>query len=400
MRMKKFFCVLGSFFIFLILGETSFEGSNQASAAEKHIKIGLMQPQTGPFATLGGHVIDGFKLALEEAGYKVAGRSIELIVVDEGPGDPGIAMDKARKLVESDKIDIMVGPFNNDVRLPVLPYTSSRKIPNICSVAETPEAVKFPYVYAPIQSVYSQPRPLAWYAFDKLGVKTVNAIGSDWHAGRDFIAGFKYGFTKDRGGRVVQEQYPPIATPDYSSYLVAMKDADAVAVMMLPPDIAPFLAQAHAMGVMDKKKFLVMGGTVLPPMLKGLGPKIIGRAWSLPEYQPFYDSPANKKFVADFAKKTGHPPDTFTASGYTRVKILFAALEATKGDTDPDKLHEAIKGVNIDTPQGRISFTKGNPNKSGVQGICSRFIETIKKSDNNYMWNIIETYEDVQPINK
>ena len=179
-----------------------------------------------------------------------------------------------------------------------------------------------------------------------------------------------------------------------------MEDADGMVNMLLPDDVAPFLVQAAQMGILDKMPVFLLGSTVIPPMLPDLGPLLIGRAWSIPEYQMQYDSPVNRHFITAFDAKYGAPADSFGANGYTRCLIVLAQLEATGGDTDPDKLHEAIKGLNIDTPQGPIRFTPGNPDKSGVQGIVTNFIEEVKQIDNQYVWSLIKTYKDVEPAAK
>jgi branched-chain amino acid transport system substrate-binding protein len=404
MKRKKLTTLLASISLVVILVTMTFVGACAQPApvptTTEPIKIGLLVAQTGPFAALGAGVLNGFKLAMDEADNKVAGRSIELVIEDEGPGEPAFALDKARKMVEADNIKIMVGPLSATTRMPVLSYTSPRKIPNICAILDASGAVKFPYEYAPISTVYSQPRPLAWFAYDEKGVRTVTAIASEWEAGHDFLAGFTYGFTDERKGSVLQEQYTAFGTPDYSSYLVAMKDADAIVAMMLPPDIAPFIVQANQMGILNKKPLYLLGSSVLPVMLADLGPMLIGRAWSVPEYQLFYDSPANKNFITAYQTKYGAPPDSFGANGYTRGQMVLAALEANGGDTDPDKLHEAIKGLKLETPQGPISFTPGNPDKSGVQGITTGFIEEVEQVDNQYVWSLIKTYKNVEPITK
>ena len=367
-------------------------------AEDKPIKIGVLLARTGPFTTLCGHVLDGFNLYMEETGYKVAGRTVEVIVEDEGPGDPSFAMDRLRKLVESDKVDMIVGPFNSDLRLATLAYTSKKKIPSFAAVCDDEGALKFPYSYTFDQTTFQESRPLGWYAFDELGIKTVNTIGGDWHAGRAFIEGFVQGFTKERGGEVLKQQFAPIGTTDFSSYIVAMKPADAIAIMSLPNDVAAFLAQAAQMGVVEKTKILIMGQTVMPQMLPDLGPSLLGRTWGIAEYQYRYDNPANKTFVDNYTKKFGHMPMNLEGSGYVTGQVAVEALRATNGDVDPDKLHGAIKALNINTPMGPITFTEGNPDKSGVQGVVSRFIEEVKKADDgNHYWELVHEYKAVEP---
>ncbi len=366
-------------------------------AADKPIKIGVVLARTGPFTSLVAYILDGLKLSFEQAGGKVAGKTFEVVYEDEGPGDPAFVMDKLRKLVESDKVDIIIGPFNSDLRLATLAYTGKAKIPSFAVVCDDEGSLKFPYAYAFNQTTFQEARPVAWYAFDKLNVRTVNAIGGDWHAGHAFIEGFTQGFTKERKGKVISQQFPPIGTTDFSSYIVAMKPADAIVLMSVPGDVAAFLSQAYGMGALKKNKVINIGQSILPPMLKDLGPKLIGNVWQHAEYQPFYKGPANKKFNEIFQAKFGHPAGSFEGSGYAVGQLVLEALKITNGDTNPDKIHEAVKSIKMDTPLGKLSFVPGNADKSGVEGILSRFIEIIKQGKDGYYWDLAYEYPEVKP---
>ena len=366
-------------------------------AADKPIKIGVLLARTGPFTGLAAPVIDGLKLAFDEAGYKVAGKPFEVVWEDEGPGDPAFVMDKLRKLVESDKVDIIIGPFNSDLRLPTLAYTSKKKIPSFAVVCDDEGSLKFPYAYAWDQTTFQEGRPVGWYAFDQMKVKTVNTFGGDWHAGHAFIEGFVQGFTKERQGKVLGQQFAPLGTTDFSSYIVAMKPAEAIVVMTVPGDTAAFLSQAYGMGALKNAKVIDIGQSILPPMLNDLGPKLIGNVWQDAEYQPFYKSAANKKFMELFQTKFGHPAGSFEGCGYTTALVITEALRITKGDTNPDKIHEAVTSIKMDTPLGKLSFVAGNPDKSGVEGIISHFIEVIKQGKDGYYWDLAYEYPSVKP---
>jgi branched-chain amino acid transport system substrate-binding protein len=387
-------------FLSVLVLAVLFVGSVWAApgiAAEKPIKIGVVLARTGPFTSLVAFLLDGLKLSFEQAGNKVAGKTFEVIYEDEGPGDPAFVMDKLRKLVESDKVDIIVGPFNSDLRLATLAYTSKKKIPSFAVVCDDEGALKFPYAYAFNQTTFQEARPVGWYAADQMNVKTVNAIGGDWHAGRAFIAGFNQGFTKERKGKVISEQFAPIGTTDFSSYIVAMKPADAIVLMSVPGDVAAFLSQAHQMGALKNTKVINIGQSILPPMLPDLGPKLMGNVWQHAEYQPFYKSPANKKFNELYQAKFGHPAGSFEGCGYAIGMVVLEALRITKGDTNPDKIHEAVKSIKMDTPLGKLSFVPGNADKSGVEGILSRFIEVVKQGKDGYYWDLAFEYPEVKP---
>ena len=75
-------------------------------------------------------------------------------------------------------------------------------------------------------------------------------------------------------------------------------------------------------------------------MLPDLGPKLIGNIWQHVEYQAFYKGPANKKFGELFQAKYGHPAGSFEGCGYAVGMVVLETLRITKGDTNPDKIHE------------------------------------------------------------
>lgn len=387
--------------LMLILAVTLFNGGCGGPASTTStgpIKIGLVEPVTGDFATLGQGVVNGFNLALEEANYQVAGRSIQVVQDDEGGGDPTTAMNVVRKEVEGDNVNIMVGPFIGSSRMAVFPYLSSKKIPDFDATSDANLAYKYPYVYSVVPPMYSVPQPLGWFAYDQLGCRKIITIAEDIVPGHGFTDGFVNGFTKQRNGTIVQQQWTAPGAVDYSSYVVAAKDADACFAMMLPNEIGAFIVQANQMGLLKKMPLLLEGTSVLPVMLKDLGPILMGHAWSHPEWQAFYDSVVNKNFISAYQAKYNSFPDFSNASGFTRGMIVLAVLQATNGDTNPDKIHEAMKALKIDTPEGIFSFTAGNADKSGVEGITTNFIEQVTQVNNQYVWSIYATYNNVQPV--
>jgi ABC-type branched-subunit amino acid transport system substrate-binding protein len=131
----------------LVLSGWAAPSLGQAEALAPPIKIGCLLPFTGALMTQGPHVRDGIQLALEHYGNEVAGRKIELIIEDDGT-DPTTALDKARKLVERDKVAIIIGPQAGHVVQAVQPYLTERKI--ICLKSRQfpmPLTAKFPYLF-------------------------------------------------------------------------------------------------------------------------------------------------------------------------------------------------------------------------------------------------------------
>jgi ABC-type branched-subunit amino acid transport system substrate-binding protein len=108
----------------------------------------------------------------------------------------------------------------------------------------------------------------------------------------------------------------------------------------------------------------------------------------------------NKKFVVSYQAKFGQPPLNLDGSGFVTGEVILAALQATKGDPNSEKLHEAMKALHVDTAMGKIAFTPGNPDGSGVQGVLSRFIEEVKEANGQYFWNLVYEYPAVKPVKK
>ncbi len=111
----------------LFMSSPAFLGSAGETSAAEPIKIGAILDFTGPVADLGPKFKAGIELALEEAGYKVAGREIKLIVED-GATDVTVALDKFKKLADKDQVHICIGPLMGDAHLAIAPYAAEKKV--------------------------------------------------------------------------------------------------------------------------------------------------------------------------------------------------------------------------------------------------------------------------------
>jgi branched-chain amino acid transport system substrate-binding protein len=174
-------------------------GASVQSASERPIKIGAIFDLTGTLAPLGEDSKRGAQLALEQAGYRVAGRPIEFIFED-GASDPTTTLDKTRKLVETDKVAVTFGPVHSGCGEAIAGYLDRVKVPNLSISHHSdnmPLKRQWMWLSCGIlrQGVYAG----GLYAAEGLGFKTVTTIASDYVAGRDFTAGFLQGF-QEKGG--------------------------------------------------------------------------------------------------------------------------------------------------------------------------------------------------------
>src|SRR5712672_1187176 len=195
------------------------------------LKIGVMMPTSGVFAVLGQRQLNGMRFAIEEAGGEIAGRKIEMLHEDtEGKPDVGLA--KARKLVLSDRVDLMAGIINSAVALAVAPYLSSQRMPLVLSNASTDvlSGEKCDrYVFRVSFTSTEITEPIGrWMA--KNAPKNLYILGSDFVAGHEFVAAAKQGYLAG-GGNIVGEVYTPFGrTQDYGPYISQARSANPGAV--------------------------------------------------------------------------------------------------------------------------------------------------------------------------
>jgi branched-chain amino acid transport system substrate-binding protein len=360
------------------------------------IRIGCFGPMTGAAAETGPEIRNACTMRLEEANWQVAGRPIELVFRDEGGGDPAFAIDAAKKMVEMDKVHIIVGPMNTAATLAVAPYLASVSMVNLALMPTggDVEALKKAFggwCFTVAGKGYQLTQPFGEYAYKELGYRTVTTVGQDFAAGKEFIAGFVDGF-KTEGGTVIQQQWVPYGTPDMGPYLAALKDADAVIVFLIPIDMRRFLSQYIERGLFNKMPVAITRCLMLNDVaLTELGDQVIGIIGEV-DYVPRLDNPINNKFVAAYEAKYGKMPDGYSEHTYAATSVALAGLETTGGDTTPEKLRQAILGLKVDTPAGPVSFTP-----SGF-GILNTYIVRVEKVDGTNDWVPIKTIPETRLI--
>ena len=357
-------------------------------AKAEPIKIGALLSMTGPFVDPGKDFRDAIELKLNEVGWKVAGKPIELIIEDDKSFDTATALDKAKKMVEADKIHIFIGPLLGNLRLTVEPYLNSKKIPNIALSRHLMKAAtEGGWNFMPAGILREFSKPLGWFAYEEMGFRKANTISDDHMAGHEYIGGVVDGF-KEKGGIVLQEQFNPSPTADFAPYITALKkEADVVITFLGGRGTLDFTKTFWDFGLKDKMNIILVtnGEFLKDEHFPVLGDKVLGIS-GIADYVWRLDNPLNKKFVKGYETKTGKKPSPFSSRGYDAISIAIAALEATGGDTAPDKLSKALYRVKLETPSGFISFT---PKRIGIRDM---FGVKVQKFDGEIGWGVVKTY--------
>ena len=348
-------------FMVLILIVLIISGCGAPSIAPdpNTIRIGVMNPLTGPVAIAGKRFVEVIDLAFQEIDYKIAGKDVELIVEDSG-ALPNVSMDKARKLVDNDKVAILIGPLTTPEKLAVAPFVAKKKVPQVTFSPENPKVFESGWTFAVDGSFIQMPSAAGAYAYDGLGNKTVDILTMDMDDGRSFAAAFKSTYEK-RGGKVIQEQYSPMGNKDFAPYLTKLKDADAVAAWFHGEDAVRFLTQYNKFGINKKMPLVAIfhGSFFAPLILNAINPAVtdtmVGYI-TASDYNSHLNTEINENFKKNLKDTYGYIAEPIYAEGYTGALVAIEALKATGGDTTPERLHAALLKTNIDTPLGPLSF--------------------------------------------
>jgi branched-chain amino acid transport system substrate-binding protein len=370
-----------------------FVGSAQAAGPTKNspVKIGFITMKTGFVSGYGPLEEAAAKFALDEVNWQVEGRKIELIMED-GASNVNTCVDKARKLVELDKVDVIIGPLLTDASIAVAAYLKESRTPNIDMMEGTFDAVRASAgnFFAVGGTIKGGAFPLGVYSFDKLGCKTATLLEADMAVGWDLDEGFSKAF-ESKGGKVIQRQKIPMGTKDYYPYLVALKKADCVGFFFTALDVGPFVKQYRNYYGREMELLSTHWSALTVPVMQDIadaGRGIIGNApWALT-----IDTPENKAFVDLFTKKMGYPPDGTIETNYMAIRLFLEAVRLTKGDASHEAINDALHRVHKVFQRGPVSVS---PEGFGIQN--SYIVKVgLNAKYKRYDWDVIT--ETTQPI--
>ena len=293
-------------------------------------------------------------------------------------------MDRARKLVEHDKVDVIMGCVRSDAAEALEGYIKPLGIPYLNfvthhkSLIEQPNVVSWCGIHEPYSYV------LAKYAYQELGHRTVSMLTPDYVGGKMVAKGFKDGFLA-AGGKIVQEQMLPMSvlgTMDFSAYISKIMKADFVA-FWVAGTIAPFVRQYYAYGL-KMPLVITTAWTASEEIMVDIGDLGLGM-YTIQQYTPLIDTDINKKFVAMYEKKYATPPQLFAGYALGAASIFLKAVENTRGDVAPEKLLKALTNVSVDTAAGHAEVRYPD----GI-GEADAYITKSIKIGNRYCWQPVK----------
>ncbi len=343
-------------------------------AAEK-VKIGYMATMSGPAASLGVDILDGFKLGIQHAGGKFGGLEVELIVEDDQL-KPDVGVQVANKLIEKDKVDFVTGIVFSNVMMAVAKRITDAGVFLISANAgPSPLAGAgcLPNLFTVSWQNDQTHEAMGKYLQDK-GIKRLYLMAPNYRAGKDALTGVKRYFH----GEIVDEVYTKINQPDYAAELAQLRAAKPEAVFVFYPGGMGinFVKQYAQAGLKEEIPLYGPAFTFDQTILAAQGDAALGilnsSFWS-----PDMDNPVNKKFVEDFKTTYGRIPSLFAAQGYDAAQLLDSAIKAVGGNLgDKDNLRAALRKADFRSVRGPFKF---NNNHFPIQNFYIR--QVVKNAD-------------------
>ena len=364
-----------------------------AATAAEDLKVGTVLSFSQVMGIYGNAIMDGFRLAVEQAGGQVAGRKI-VVIAEDDKNDPKVALQLVRRLTKDEKVDFLVGPVGSHIAQAIREDAHRSKTFLLIANAGNDELTRelcSPYVVRMSFSNWQWNHPLGEYAAEHLG-KRAALVASNFVAGKQMGAAFRAGF-EAKGGKVVEEVWPAMGTADFSNALTGLRriedQLDVVwsfipgsgtvnyvnqyaQAKLKPANIGP---QSNA----DDYFFGAMQDNALG---------VIGSG----HYVVSMDTPRNKAFVAAFQKRYNRLPAPVDMQGYDSANMIIEATRKLNGNlSDKQAVRKAILEAEINSPRG---YFKIDPNTgNAIQNI---YITKVVKRSNGYAHETLKTYEKVQ----
>ena len=359
--MSRYFCSLVALGMALALAVAGSE----VSAQQGPIKIGLIIPLTGVFSPNGRDMANGLALALSQVGNKVAGREIQVLTEDD-QGTPAQSLTKARKLVELDKVDLLMGPLTANSGYALRDYINEQKIPSIYPIVSADDLTQrngTPWIIRTGWTSSQPNHPFGEYAVKVLKYKRIATIAYDFAFGWETVEGFQDTFEQN-GGRVVVHLWPPIGAPDYSPYLSRIpRDVDAVYATFSGGDALRFLQQYRGFGL-EGRIPLIGNGTLTDEHILFEERDLAKGILTALHYSAALNTQANRDFVRAYVKAYRRVPSYYSEGTYTGALFIIKGLEAIRGRVaDRQPFVAAVRSVAVsDAPRGPVRLDRwGNP---------------------------------------
>jgi branched-chain amino acid transport system substrate-binding protein len=381
-------CVQWAFLVLTPLAWGPVLAADTAPAGTK-LKIGLMLPFSGTYASLGTAIENGFQLYVKQQGGRLAGRQIEYSRVDD-ESDPAKAVGNVGRLIDRDRVDVLVGTVHSGVAMAMAKAARESGtlmiVPNAGANVLT-RAQCAPNVFRTSFTNW-QPAYAMGQVATELGYRRAVTITWKYAAGDESAGGFREGF-EPGGGQIIKDLALPFPNVEFQALLteIAALKPDVVFAFFSGGGAVKFVKDYAAAGL-SRTIPLVGPGFLTDGTLEGQGEAAQGLLTTL-HYADGLGTPRDTAFRADYTKAYGMAPDVFAVQGYDAAQLLAAGLAAVSGDVSRrEAMIQAMSTARIDSPRGAFSMSRShNP----VQDI---YLRKVVGLENKVQRTVIKGLED------
>ncbi|MBS0316057.1 MAG: ABC transporter substrate-binding protein [Proteobacteria bacterium] len=316
---------------------------------DKPVLLGVDNPLTGTYAITGRNELHGMELAVEEINAKggILGRPAKLVVEDSTSGDAGVAVQKARKLIDRDKVDFLVGNVNSGLTIAISAVAYEKRV-----FLMDPGGHADPITGKECHWNVYQVDPSTTLLVNAIAPSLIKRFGKkfyflvpDYAFGHGLLDAYNVNLKK-YGATNVGTDLIPLGTTEYSSYLIKAQAAnpDVIVILQNGEDQTNVLKQAVQFGL--DKKFHIAGANIELETLEAL-PEVarIGN-WVIEWYWNQPGVPHVKEFTEAIRKKTGRVPTARTWFGHTAIHACALAANTAKS-LDAVKMARALNGFTL-----------------------------------------------------
>ncbi|MEZ7852957.1 MAG: ABC transporter substrate-binding protein [SAR324 cluster bacterium] len=370
-------CILGTLFLSVML-------IRQVAFAET-VKIGFVTTLTGGAGAIGNDMRDAVELALDHLGRKMDGSDVEIFYEDD-TFKPAVGKQKTEKLVKKEKVHFVGGYIWSHV-LMASRNSVVGKGPFMITSNAGPGPVAGKLCHEDFFSTSwqnDQTTMAMGEVLNQLGVKRLYIMAPNYNAGKGMVKGVTSTFKGKIVGRDMTK-FP--AQLDFSAELAKIRSVNPDAVFVFYPgkhglQIIKQYSQAGLKGKIPFYSAFTVDSLNLPRLKDLADGGLMTQFWA-----PDLDNDVNKRFVADYRKKTGRYPTFYAAQSYDTIMLINSAVTSVGGDlSNKDGMRNAMRKA--DFPSVRGPFKYGN-NHFPIQNFYLR--KVVKDTDGNYTTSIVKT---------
>lgn len=327
-----------------------------AASAQETVKIGVVQPLTGPVAYDGNIYANTVKMLVEDMNAKggVLGKKIEL-VIEDGACNPAQSVNAAEKLVVRDKVVALLGAFCSTSTAAMMEVARKHKVPHITGISTAAQLTEQsnPYFFRAVATT-----PMLGAAFGGELPKAVKArkfaflvINDDW--GRSMVASYPKSI-EAAGGSIVGTEFFQSSELQFLSQITKIKsmNPDAIILAANTQHAAALSKQIREMGI--TAPLMGEGSWTSDSYLKLAGPASEG-VFGLVEYAYTIKNPINDAFVKMSRDKLKENPSKFAGAAHNAISIMVDAIRRA-GAADPEKIRAALTQTDYNGLVGNIRF--------------------------------------------